>query len=116
MFYLMKLIRTGLISILTLCFYICGITSVSFFSSLFCLFASVVMSFFDKKYSPHSLFYYWKSLLLCGVIKGLQLYLWIAALSSCGPVITVLFEQSPKVLFVIVGLFAHSYSSDRNGS
>ena len=32
------------------------------------------------------------------------MYLWVGALASCGPVIFVFFEQSPKVAFVIVGL------------
>ena len=36
------------------------------------------------------------------------MYLWVGALASCGPVIFVFFEQSPKVAFVIVGLIAHS--------
>ena len=74
----------------------------------------LVLSFFDNKYAEHSVFYYWKSILLCGSIKAVQLYLWIAALSSCGPFICVLFEQSPKILFVAVGLIANTYSSNRS--
>ena len=50
---------------------------------------------------------------MCGAIKGVQLYLWIMALSSCGPILCVLFEQSPKLLFVVVGLIANSYPSNR---
>ena len=73
----------------------------------------LVLSFTDRKYSLHSVFFYWKSVLVCGVIKAAQLYLWITALASCGPVICVLFEQSPKVLFVLVGLVANTYANNR---
>lgn len=72
-----------------------------------------MLSLTDKRYSVHSSLYYWKSILLCGAIKGVQLYLWITALSSCGPILCVLFEQSPKLLFVVVGLLANSYPSNR---
>ena len=73
----------------------------------------LVLSFTDNRYSEHSVFYYWKSILLCGAIKAVQVYLWISALSSCGPFIYVLFEQSPKLIFVIFGLLSNSYSSNR---
>ena len=67
----------------------------------------------SKQYAIRSFFSYWKALLVCGALKALQLYLWVSALSSCGPVITVFFEQSPKVAFVIIGLIAHSFTSNR---
>ena len=69
----------------------------------------VVMSIMDKGYSPHSIFYYWKSLILCGMIKALQLYFWVHELSTGGPVLSILFEQSPRLLFVVVGLLFNKY-------
>ena len=98
MFYLMRLINSGAYSVLTVSFFLCGI---------------IGWSLFSKQYAISSLFTYWKIIIVCAALKSLQMYLWVGALSSCGPVISVFFEQSPKVAFVIVGLIAHSYSSNR---
>lgn len=67
------------------------------------------MSSLNKGYSPHSVFYYWKTLLLCGAIKAVQLFCWVYELPVGGPVTSILFEQSPRLIFVIFGLFLGKY-------
>lgn len=67
------------------------------------------MSTLNKGYSPHSVFYYWKTILICGLVKAVQLYLWVYELSEGGPVLSILFEQSPRLLFVTFGLLFHKY-------
>ena len=113
MFYLMRLVNLGSYSVLTISFLLCGITAVLFFGSCDVWSSLVGWSLSSKQYAIRSFFSYWKALLVCGALKALQLYLWVSALSSCGPVITVFFEQSPKVAFVIIGLIAHSFTSNR---
>lgn len=67
------------------------------------------MSSLNKGYSPHSVFYYWKTLLICGAIKAVQLFCWVYELPVGGPVTSILFEQSPRLIFVIFGLFLGKY-------
>ena len=113
MFYLMRMVNTGRFTVELECLFLCIASCIQFLCMCLLAELSLVLSFTDNRYSEHSVFYYWKSILLCGTIKAVQVYLWISALSSCGPFIYVLFEQSPKLIFVIFGLLSNSYSSNR---
>lgn len=110
MFYLMKLGMQGVFSTVEICFLLTLISASMFLcNECVIVYSFVVMSFMDRRYSPHSVFYYWKTLIICGVIKAVQLCLWVYELAIGGPVLCILFEQSPRLLFVLFGLLFGKY-------
>ena len=113
MFYLMRLVNLGSYSVLTISFLLCAITAILFFGSP-CFRSSWgrMVAIFQAVCDPLILF----------LLEGASC-VWcvestpIVPVGECsffvGPVITVFFEQSPKVAFVIIGLIAHSFTSNR---
>lgn len=115
MFYLMKLGMQGVFSTIEICFILILVSALIFLCN-YCWSnkSIVVMSILNRKYSPHSVFYYWKTLIICGVVKAIQLCLWVYELAIGGPVLCILFEQSPRLLFVLFGLLFGKYPGNGN--
>ncbi|KAK8805498.1 hypothetical protein WA158_002154 [Blastocystis sp. Blastoise] len=77
-----------------LCLILCGFTAVTFF----------LLQIPYKKISIRHLPSHFPQLFVCGLLKVLQIYLWLQGLKCCGPIATILLEQSVRPLIILIGL------------